>query len=49
MLASAQVIMSTPNFYRQEIAHSEFPNDNAALTPPLDVMTASTTSPTHPA
>ena len=30
-------MMSTPNFYRLEIAYSELPYYNAALTPPLDV------------
>ncbi len=37
MPASAQVMMSTPNLYRQEIPYSELPDYNAALTPPLDV------------
>ena len=37
MPASAQVIMSTPNFYPLEIAYSEFPYYNAALTPALDI------------
>ena len=35
--AGAQVMMSTPNFYRLETAYSELPYYNAALTPPLDV------------
>ena len=30
-------VISTPNFYRLEIAHSELPYYNAALTPALDV------------
>ena len=30
-------MMSTPNFYRLEIAYSELPDYNAALTPALDV------------
>ena len=37
MAAGAQTMMSTPNFYRLEIAYSELPYYNAALTPPLDV------------
>ena len=37
MPASAQVMISTPNFYRLEIAYSELPYNNAALTPPLNV------------
>ena len=37
MPASAQVIISTSNLYRLEIAHSELPYNNAALTPALDV------------
>ncbi len=37
MAAGAQVMMSTPNFYRLEIAYSELPYYNAALTPALDV------------
>ena len=37
MPADAQVMISTPNFYRLEIAHSELPDYNAALTPALDV------------
>ena len=49
MAAGAQVMMSTPNFYRLEIAYSELPHYNTALTPPLDVPeTASTTSPNTP-
>ena len=36
MAAGAQVMMSTPNFYRLEIAYSELPYYNAALTPALD-------------
>ncbi len=30
-------MMSTPNFYRLEIAYSELEDYNRALTPPLDV------------
>ena len=37
MPASAEVMMSTPNFYRLEIAHSELTDYHAALTPALDV------------
>ena len=37
MAAGAQVMMSTPNFYRLEIAYSELAYYNAALTPALDV------------
>ena len=37
MPASAQVMNSTPNFYRLEIACPELPYYNAALTPALDV------------
>ena len=37
MAAGAQVMMSTPNFYRLEIAYSELDYYNAALTPHLDV------------
>ena len=36
-LAGAQVMMSTPNLYRREIADSELSCFNAALTPALDV------------
>ena len=35
MPASAQDMISTPNFYRLEIAYSELPYYNAAL-PPID-------------
>ena len=34
MAAGAQVMMSTPNFYRLEIAYSELPYYNAALPQP---------------
>lgn len=37
MAASAQVMMSTPNFFRLEIAYSELPRYQEALTPPLDM------------
>jgi galactonate dehydratase len=37
LIAGAQVMMSTPNFYRLEIAYSELEQYNRALTPPLDV------------
>ena len=37
MPTGAQVMISTPNFYRLEIAYSELPHDNADLTPLLDV------------
>ena len=37
MPASGQVMISTPNFHRPHIAHSELPYYNAALTPALDV------------
>lgn len=37
MAAGAQVMMSTPNFYRLEIAYSELEDYNRALTPPLPV------------
>jgi galactonate dehydratase len=37
MIAGAQVMMTVPNFYRLEIAYSELPLYNEALTPPLDV------------
>ena len=37
MAAGAQVMMSTPNFYRLEIAYSELADYNKALTPALDV------------
>ena len=37
MATGAQVMMSTPNFDRLEIAYSELPHYNSALTPPLDV------------
>ena len=37
MPAGAQVIMSTRIFCRLEIAYSELPYYNAALTPALDV------------
>lgn len=37
MAASAHVMMSTPNFVRLEIAYSELPRYNEALTPPLDL------------
>jgi galactonate dehydratase len=35
MAASAQVMVSTPNFFRMEIAYSELPRYQEALTPPL--------------
>ena len=38
MAASTQVMATTPNFFRMEIAYSELPQYNAALTPPLDVQ-----------
>ena len=38
MAAGAQIMMSTPNFYRLEIAYSELPYYNAALTPAPDVQ-----------
>ena len=34
MAANAQTMVSTPNFYRLEIAYSELPHYNAPLTPP---------------
>jgi galactonate dehydratase len=37
MIAGAQTMMATANFYRLEIAYSELPLYNEALTPPLDV------------
>ena len=37
MPASGQVMISTPNFYRLEIAYSELPYYNATHTPPPDV------------
>jgi galactonate dehydratase len=37
LVAGAQVMMSTPNFFRLEIAYSELPRYQAALTPPVDV------------
>ena len=37
MPADAQVMISTPNFYRLETAYSQLPYNNAALTPALDV------------
>ena len=37
LVAGAQVMMSTPNFYRLEIAYSELELYNQALTPALDV------------
>ena len=37
MLTGAQVMMSTPNFYRLEITNSELLYYIAALTPSLDV------------
>ena len=37
MAAGAQVMMSTPNFYRLEIAYSELEDYNRALIPALDV------------
>jgi galactonate dehydratase len=37
MIAGAQVMMTTPNFFRLEIAYSELPRYQEALTPPLDV------------
>ena len=37
MPAGAQVMISTPDFYRLEIAYSELPYYNAALTPALDI------------
>jgi galactonate dehydratase len=37
LIAGAQTMMATANFYRLEIAYSELPRYNEALTPPLDV------------
>lgn len=37
LIAGAQVMMTTPNFFRLEIAYSELPRYQTALTPPLDV------------
>ena len=37
LIAGAHVMLSTPNFYRLEIAYSELEQYNRALTPPLDV------------
>ena len=37
MTASTQVMATVPNFFRMEIAYSELPQYNAALTPPLDL------------
>lgn len=37
LAAGAQVMMTTPNFFRLEIAYSELPMYQEALTPPLDV------------
>lgn len=37
LIAGAQVMMTTPNFFRLEIAYSELPRYQEALTPPLDV------------
>ena len=34
MTAGAQVMVSTPNFYRLEIAYSKLPYYDTALTPP---------------
>ena len=48
MAAGAQVMMSTPNFYRLEIAYSELPYYNAALTPPLDVRNGTYHAPEPP-
>ncbi len=43
MAASAQVMITTPNFFRMEIAYSELPHYNKALTPPLDLCDGSMT------
>ena len=37
MPTDAQATISTPNFHRPQIARSELPYYNAALTPALDV------------
>jgi galactonate dehydratase len=37
LIAGAQVMMTTPNFFRLEIAYSELPRYQEALSPPLDV------------
>ena len=37
LIAGAQVMLTTPNFFRLEIAYSELPRYQEALTPPLDV------------
>ncbi len=37
MVAGAQVMTTQPNFFRMEIAYSELPAYQAALTPPLDI------------
>ena len=49
MPAGDQVMMSTPNLYRLEIAHSELPHYNTALTPTLDIRNGFYRSPAHPA
>lgn len=41
LIAGAQVMMTTPNFFRLEIAYSELPRYQEALTPPLDVRDGS--------
>ncbi|MGH2371522.1 MAG: enolase C-terminal domain-like protein, partial [Chloroflexota bacterium] len=37
LIAGAQTMMATSNFYRLEIAYSELDQYNRAMTPPLDV------------
>lgn len=37
LIAGAHVMMTTPNFFRLEIAYSELPRYNEAMTPPFDV------------
>ncbi len=37
LIAGAQVMMTVPNFYRLEVAYSEMPLYNEALTPPMDL------------
>jgi galactonate dehydratase len=37
LIAGAHVMMGTPNFHRLEIAYSELPRYQEALTPPLDL------------
>jgi galactonate dehydratase len=37
LVASAQTMIATPNFFRLEVSYFELPAYNEALTPPIDI------------